>query len=168
MLIFETLFQNKCKTKQKKKVQLQSTPGICYSSMSLTRNYCIIFSIQIVSSIHTFILNIQQILVSREPVPYTDAFWTYLFLEVKDWIVYWYQKNPNDCPKIFDVQCIWGRIFVSLENIFVFKYSQTIFNLVFRWNIYGKCVTRKILGALFWAPIPFRRYQNTSGCGSVN
>ena len=26
-------------------------------------------------------------------------------------------------PKIFDVQYIWGRIFVSLEKIFVFKYS---------------------------------------------
>ena len=25
-------------------------------------------------------------------------------------------------PKIFDVQCIWLRIFVSLEKIFVFKY----------------------------------------------
>ena len=34
-------------------------------------------------------------------------------------------------PKIFDVQCIWGRIFASLEKIFVFKYSQTIFQLVF-------------------------------------
>ena len=30
-------------------------------------------------------------------------------------------------PKIFDVHCIWGKIFVSLEKIFVFKYSQTIF-----------------------------------------
>ena len=87
MLIIETLFENKC-NKTKKKVQQQSTPGICYSSMSLTRNYCIIFSIQIVSSIHTFILNIQQISESREPVPYPDVFWIYLFLEVKDWIVY--------------------------------------------------------------------------------
>ena len=26
-------------------------------------------------------------------------------------------------PKLFDVQCIWGRIFVALENVFVFKYS---------------------------------------------
>ena len=24
--------------------------------------------------------------------------------------------------KTFDVQCIWGRIFVSLEKILVFKY----------------------------------------------
>ena len=28
-----------------------------------------------------------------------------------------------ECPNIFDVQCIWERIFESLENIFVFKYS---------------------------------------------
>ena len=28
-----------------------------------------------------------------------------------------------ECTKIVDVQCIWGRIFVSLEKIFVFKYS---------------------------------------------
>ena len=25
-------------------------------------------------------------------------------------------------PKIFDVPYIWGRIFVSLEKVFVFKY----------------------------------------------
>ena len=37
-----------------------------------------------------------------------------------------------DGPKIFDVQCIWGRIIVSLEKIFVFKYSQTIPHLDFR------------------------------------
>ena len=24
----------------------------------------------------------------------------------------------TECPKIFQVQCIWGRIFVSLEKIF--------------------------------------------------
>ena len=36
-----------------------------------------------------------------------------------------------ECPKIFDFQCIWEKTFVSLENIFVFKYSYTIFHLVF-------------------------------------
>ena len=35
-----------------------------------------------------------------------------------------------ECPKIFDVQYIWGRKFVSLEKIFV-KYLYTIFHLVF-------------------------------------
>ena len=24
----------------------------------------------------------------------------------------------------------------------------------------------KVLQELFWAPIPFKRYQNTSGCGT--
>ena len=36
-----------------------------------------------------------------------------------------------ECPNIFDVQCIWGKIFVSLEKIFGFKYSWTIFHLAF-------------------------------------
>ena len=57
--------------------------------------------------------------------------------------------------KTFDVQCIWGRILESLEKIFVFKYSKTIF-------------MEKVLQGLFWtifvwAHIPFKRYQNTSG-----
>ena len=29
----------------------------------------------------------------------------------------------TECPKIFAVQCFWGRIFVSLEKVFVIKYS---------------------------------------------
>ena len=33
-------------------------------------------------------------------------------------------------------------------------------------NIYGKSVTRKFLSAFFWVPIPFKRYQNTSGCST--
>ena len=36
------------------------------------------------------------------------------------------QKPPMvvaECPKLFDVQCIWGRIFVSLEKIFAFTCS---------------------------------------------
>ena len=57
-----------------------------------------------------------------------------------------------ECPKIFDVPCIWERIFVSLENIFVFKYSQIIFYSVSRWNIYGKSVIRTYLGTFFRRP----------------
>ena len=34
-------------------------------------------------------------------------------------------------PKLFDIQGIWGRIFVSLENVFIFKYLWTIFYSVF-------------------------------------
>ena len=37
----------------------------------------------------------------------------------------------DEGPKIFDVQCILERIFVSLKKIFVFEYSVTIFCLVF-------------------------------------
>ena len=35
----------------------------------------IIVTIQIMSSIHTFILKIQQRLESREPVPHSEVFW---------------------------------------------------------------------------------------------
>ena len=49
--------------------------------------------------------------------------------------------------KLFHVQCIWGRVFVSLGKIFVFKYPQTIFHLVFTWNVYEKDVKRTFLGA---------------------
>ena len=38
--------------------------------------------------------------------------------------------------------------------------------LVFTWNIYGKSVTKTFWGAFFWVPIPFKQYQNTSGCST--
>ena len=47
-------------------------------------------------------------------LPHPYVFWAHRFLEVKDWII------VTECPKISNVQCIWGRIFESLENIFVF------------------------------------------------
>ena len=72
-----------------------------------------------------------------------------------------------ESPKIFGVQCIWRRIFVSVEKIFDFKYSRTIFYLVFIWNIYIEKVYKTFLGTIFWALIPFKHYQNTSGCGTV-
>ena len=65
------------------------------------------------------------------------------------------QKTPMviaECPKIFDVQCIWGRIFVSLEKIFVFKCSQNIFRLVFTSNIQRKRVTRTFWVHFFGHP----------------
>ena len=69
-----------------------------------------------------------------------------------------------ECPKIFEVRCIWGWIFVYLDKNFVFKYFWTIFHLVFMWNIHGKGVTRTFGGIFFWVPVPLKRYQNTSGC----
>ena len=43
--------------------------------------------------------------------------------------------------KTFDVQCIWGRIFVSLEKIFVFKYLQTIY---ISFSFYVKCIWESV------------------------
>ena len=44
-----------------------------------------------------------------------------------------------ECPKIFDVECIWGRIFVSLENIFVFKcfYMENVLQELFLAQFFG-------------------------------
>ena len=56
-------------------------------------------------------------------MPHPDVFGAHRFLEVKDWIVKWYPKTSivvAEGPKIFNVQCIWGRIFVSLEKVFCF------------------------------------------------
>ena len=73
-----------------------------------------------------------------------------------------------ECPKIFHVQCICGRIFVSLEKIFVFKYSQTIFNFSFYVKYIQKKGYKIILGSFSWVPILFKWYQNISGCGTAN
>ena len=59
-------------------------------------------------------------------VPHPDIFWAYHFLEVKDWIVQRYPKPPNGCnwgTKNIWCWMHWARIFMSLEKIFVFKYS---------------------------------------------
>ena len=40
-----------------------------------------------------------------------------------------------ECPNIFDVQCICGKIFVSLEKIFSFKYSWTIYYISFSFYV---------------------------------
>ena len=50
-------------------------------------------------------------------------------------------------PEIFGVQCIWERIFAPTEKIFVFKYLQTTFHLVFTRKRYRKSATRTFLVA---------------------
>ena len=60
-----------------------------------------------------------------------------------------------ECQKMLDIQCIWGRIFVSLEKILVFKYSDTIFHLVF-CEIYME----KVLQELFWAHFFVHQYHS--------
>ena len=46
---------------------------------------------------------------------------------------------------------------MSLENIFVFKYSQTIFYLVS--EIYMEKVLQELFERIFWAPILFKWYK---------
>ena len=56
-----------------------------------------------------------------------------------------------ECPKIFDFQCIWGRIFVSLENIFVFKYfcMENVLQKLF-WHIFLGTHTIQIVPKYIW------------------
>ena len=63
--------------------------------------------------------------------------------------------------KIFDAQCIRGRIFVSFKKIFDFKYSQTI-----SFTFYVNYIWKKCYKNFFWVIIPFKWHQNTSGCGT--
>ena len=66
-------------------------------------------------------------------------------------------------PKIFDVQCIWRRILVSLEKIFIFSVfvDYILFSFYVKY-ICKKKITRTSLGTFFWVPMPFKRYQITS------
>ena len=59
------------------------------------------------------------------------------------------------CPKISFVQCIWGRIFEPLGKKSFLEYVSFGFYLKHIWK------------NIFCAPIPFKRYQNTSGCSTV-
>ena len=57
-------------------------------------------------------------------MPHPDVFWGYRFLGSQGLDSLVIPKNHPmvvaEGPKIHDVQCIWGRIFVSLEKISVF------------------------------------------------
>ena len=56
-------------------------------------------------------------------VPHPEFIWAYRFLKVKLSDTPKLTMVAAECSKIFDVQCMGGRIFVSLEKIFVFNYS---------------------------------------------
>ena len=92
---------------------------------------------------------------SNFPVPHLDVFWAYRFLEVKDWIVWWYSNPPSSCCScVFKI--IWcsmhlGKDMCASCKFFVLKYSQTIFYSVFTWNIYRKSFTRTFWGSFFCA-----------------
>ena len=81
----------------------------------------------------------------KRSVPHPDVFWAYHFL----WIVYWYPTQKWARIQKYMMFNTLGEGCLSLEQIFVFKYSWTIFNLIFAWNT---CVTRTFLGPLFGCP----------------
>ena len=64
-----------------------------------------------------------------------------------------------ECSKIFDGQCMGGGIFVSLEKIFVFNYSQTIF-IQFYVKYKQKKGHKSLLAAFFGALKLSKQYQN--------
>ena len=71
----KTQTKNKNKTKQNYNCSGSRHLKVKEQHISLTKNYCIIVSIKIISSVHIFILKIQQILESRESVPHPDVSW---------------------------------------------------------------------------------------------
>ena len=49
-----------------------------------------------------------------------------------------------ECPKMFDVQCIWGWIFVSLENDFCFLVFAEYISFSFLREIYMEKVLQEL------------------------
>ena len=90
------------------------------------------------------------------------VFWAYRFLEVKDWIVMWYPQTSNNCScvskNIFCSMHLGKDIWVSWKNNFCWVFADHV-----SFRFYVKHIWKNI----FWAPIPFKRYQNTSGCSTV-
>ena len=60
-----------------------------------------------------------------------------------------------------------GEGCLCLLKRFLYLSIRRLFNLEFMKNIYGKNATRTFLGAFFLAPIPFKQYQNRSGCSTT-
>ena len=77
------------------------------------------------------------------------------------------QKTPMfviQCPKICDVQCIQGSIFVSLEKTFLFLSFCKLYLIQFLHEIYMAKLLQELFWAdFFWMPILFKLYLNTSG-----
>ena len=50
-------------------------------------------------------------------------------------------------------------LFLSIRRLYFIQFLREIYM--------GKVLLRTFLGAFFWAPIPFKRYNDTFGCGTV-
>ena len=69
-----------------------------------------------------------------------------------------------ECLKLF-VFNVFGEEYLCLLKIFLFL---SICGLYFIYILREIYIEKNCLGAFFWVPIPFKPYQNTSGCGAVS
>ena len=74
----------------------------------------------------------------------------------------WYPQTSNNCScvskNIFCSMHLGKDIWVSWKNNFCWVFADYV-----SFRFYVKHIWKNI----FWAPIPFKRYQNTSGCSTV-
>ena len=68
-----------------------------------------------------------------------------------------------ESPKLFNVQYILEG-YLCLLKIFLIDYISFSFYVKYIWK---RCY-KNFFGTFFWVPIPFKWYQNTSECGTVN
>ena len=102
-------------------------------------------------------------------MPHSDVFWGYRFLEVKDWIVWRYPKTPNNCSCVSKNICcslhLGKDIWFSWKDFCFYVFVDYISFRFYVKYIWKKCY-KNVFRCIFLAPIPFKRYQNTSGCST--
>lgn len=104
---------------------------------------------------------------SQEPVPHPDVFLGHSFLlkQCVDGLLA--REAPSwlglEISKMFNVRCIWESIFVFVENSFCYSSIYIIY-------LHKICIKnlKNFFLRIFLVPILFKRYQNTSGCGTGN
>ena len=104
------------------------------SSFSLKQDFELVFSTQKLLVIFDNRFFFFSVFVTQEQCRIQTFFGSTVFQKLRIGQFSHTQKRPivvAKCSKIFDVQCIWGGIFVSPEKISIFKNSQAIFHLVF-------------------------------------
>lgn len=104
---------------------------------------------------------------SQEPVPHPDVFLGHSFLlkQCVDGLLA--REAPSwlglEISKMFNVRCVWESIFVFVENSFCYSSIYIIY-------LHKICIKnlKNFFLRIFLVPILFKRYQNTSGCGTGN
>ena len=73
-----------------------------------------------------------------------------------------YQSNQK--LRIIVTINAFGKGYLCLLKRFLFLSIHRLYFIYFLQEIYME----KVLQEILWVPILFKRYQNTSGCGTVN